>query len=1301
MKIRFANHRFEGERVIQTSPEMSNRISSEWYSRPNLYTGRALTADTLIANTKHHLRHMQLFGRHLSRGVIQGLSLSPYVRSYVDAEGVAQTEQWLRLTAGLGITNWGDDVTLPETSDIFLDHVSTWNSENMPRGAGIFVLQPLEILDEIVADPTNQCQWDEARDPFDDEQLVDGCRLVFVPWPGDLLGPIPKVQAKQFRNRLVYQIFDYEKGHPDTLFPWEYVGIPVGLAYITLSNGKISFIDQQAVVRKGGAPLSTKTMLAMNGTPFLWEARIQQFIGQLYDIRQTVDAIPAAGVFFDVLPPVGVLPKQALTFDTMRTDFFPSQFIIDAAPIPEEQLEVAMNASAGLAPFDLYQPEKIKLLVPVPQSVYQADLLKKEEPDPIFLETLRKLVREIRQWLSSRSYVREMADRVVGAVSVGDVPQFSEDIDTTPDEDKFLVQIERHTGLTEFGVLATDAVKNLHSWIRKNAPAVSGTVINILLPTADNPPKFREGFQGIENFLLELQHNIKKTEDLLNSGYGKAEADMYRLRQLLLGNVKSSRLATSSALGQIVAGQTRQPSIKDVESFFTAAQATKPGEVAVELDQVLDLEGQTEDEKLSQALTIMKKMEAGETLSTKDIYNATQVMTSAFSKRVGGDSKAISMVAQPTKVNFETADTYTFKQAETATVKKYRDSVELSRSVGLERSKPLVDRIYESPSMEVKGNAVKTKTSIFDALADVPFDIADEVNVVGTGKAILKDAEYNEILQTLGDEAGRSVLEGRTSKSGQWVVISTAPLSEQEEATLSDDQKKKVGNILAQSRNKQGLSLKEIKDLKGTENDLGRHIRDGLLDPDPDDGDEADYFTAGVSALEHGLNAMRVIEKILDDYKKSVIQSRKVLTNLRANVDRWHDKLGEIDDKLLVLRHDALVTRSLFEEERSRLAAINAQRKAILDNYVSTLVFVRPRLVDSRLDVPSVPLYAEYVNPVPACLAEDFEAVGELADMLDVFREMPVAWLTEAGGLVKMVTNTAGVIDLMKQAGTRTARTISAGSRTAIQTASYQAYSTNNYGKAISAVVAANQQYKQTLATQKGALDFVGLNAQSWLQLVDMAESRVSLADLIEKGRGFSKLASKATAIMENLEDVAVCLYQWCNELEPSIKLQWANLISIYDKPVDLRHLETLPSFDKIDFTVRRDLQNMVDWLFSQVDPSIDKARRTMNDLVRVCILLAGHAPVSTIVKGYVDRPSTGKVGDFLDVTVNLGQLKIGMIATVITQQTIAVQGIVADVGERSARIKVTEVAGGTTDFSVDKGSQVKFISGKTQKAQL
>ena len=275
------------------------------------------------------------------------------------------TEQWLRITPGVGVTHGGHDVTLVDVAEILLSNVNPVGTDNAARGCGVLVLEPIEVVDEVLRDDQDQCAWDPERDCLDDEQLIDACRLVFVRWPNAVLGPLPRPQSGLFRNRVAYQIFDYERAHPGEPLPWHSAGVPLALAYIT-GRGKLTVLDRYAVVRQGGAPPAVSTLLETNGTPFLWEARVQQLVDHLQDIRDVSRRLPTAGKFAEVLPPAGFLPKQAADLESMRTTFFPSQFIVDAVPIPEEQLEVALNAATGLEPIDLQKPERIKLLVPVP-----------------------------------------------------------------------------------------------------------------------------------------------------------------------------------------------------------------------------------------------------------------------------------------------------------------------------------------------------------------------------------------------------------------------------------------------------------------------------------------------------------------------------------------------------------------------------------------------------------------------------------------------------------------------------------------------------------------------------------------------------------------------------------------------------------------------------------------------------------------------------------------------------------------------------------------------------------------------
>ena len=92
-----------------------------------------------------------------------------------------------------------------------------------------------------------------------------------------------------------------------------------------------------------------------------------------------------------------------------------------------------------------------------------------------------------------------------------------------------------------------------------------------------------------------------------------------------------------------------------------------------------------------------------------------------------------------------------------------------------------------------------------------------------------------------------------------------------------------------------------------------------------------------------------------------------------------------------------------------------------------------------------------------------------------------------------------------------------------------------------------------------------------------------------------------------------------------------------------------------MDFELRRDLQRLVDWLFSRVDRRIPDAVALLNDLVRVCILLASHAPVSTIINGHVPKPTTGKVGDVIDLELDKGKVRVGMRVAVFSGLNVAV----------------------------------------------
>ena len=69
----------------------------------------------------------------------------------------------------------------------------------------------------------------------------------------------------------------------------------------------------------------------------------------------------------------------------------------------------------------------------------------------------------------------------------------------------------------------------------------------------------------------------------------------------------------------------------------------------------------------------------------------------------------------------------------------------------------------------------------------------------------------------------------------------------------------------------------------------------------------------------------------------------------------------------------------------------------------------------------------------------------------------------------------------------------------------------------------------------------------------------------------------------------------------------------------------------------------MVDWFHRAVNSQIPQAVALANDLVRVCFLLASHAPVNQLVTARVKRPAKLQPGIRLDLDLTLNRATIGM----------------------------------------------------------
>ena len=298
----------------------------------------------------------------------------------------------------------------------------------------MLLLQPVVVERRSPEDPADRerafrdpCPIDPSALAFDEFQLLDGARLAFHPWPADWPDMADPAEAAQRRNLLAYQIYRREAEGGPAALPWTTHGIPLALVAID-AEGRVALLDRAAVVRRGGVPPRIQVD-AGQGTPFLWQARLEGLMAHAAELAQAGWDGRDAAATFRHLPPVGILPRVAWDSEA----FFPDTCRQAHAPVPLEQLDLLFEASAGLAPFDLTVPDTVKWLVPVPQAVFEPKLLQNERIDPAFEKQRQALLRGVAIERARRGELRQMADVAVALVDVTRVPAF-DDEDALPDE---------------------------------------------------------------------------------------------------------------------------------------------------------------------------------------------------------------------------------------------------------------------------------------------------------------------------------------------------------------------------------------------------------------------------------------------------------------------------------------------------------------------------------------------------------------------------------------------------------------------------------------------------------------------------------------------------------------------------------------------------------------------------------------------------------------------------------------------------------------------------------------------------
>jgi hypothetical protein len=1270
MKVQPIQSPLPGERVVGVDPIMRPQVETN-RRRLNLYPGRTLSDLALTAEQSGRAGRLALRGQMATHGVVTGLEVG------MEAPSGQERSEVLYLAPGLGLAASGEDVVVPQTHRVALSDLPVFapsallaeSRENdseesdsvesdsvaddgerddtpaaggagallarrmgpplrelvergvaLPRAA-ILVLQPIAAEMIGTLDPTDPCEQDPESYAFDDWQLVDGCRPVLYAWPAEWM-PLP-VPGDRWRNRLAYTIFERETQlAPGEVMPWETLGVPIGLIGFEADFSPI-FIDRHSVVRAGGRPRSRRNPTTGAGSSQLWRARIEQFTEHLDAVQRDGNSTPEATAQLRYLPPVGLLPRDAVDLETRQTRFFPGSFAIDAVPVPLEQLEIAFEASASLRPFDTFTADHVRILVPVPQAWYEPRLLQTEVVDPAFQEAIDRFTAERAVWLRRRQEVRRRSSALVRAIT-GEPLVFPEpDPDALEDEEIASDELDPMEGshgtspvLDDAGnpisdqdgqpTLRVDALEELRSQLQKSSP-LREEEINEL------------NARGLERFISYLDEKIRRANDRVDFGFLRVQADIYRVRQLLLGTTAATRLATSPALAAIVKGESAVATREDLLGFLAAARGkpivhpdggTTPSAGDTPTTPTAPAAGTGEPSgpvfhHASRSLsTELIRPDAGR---LADIGGTTDPGSRLGGiadpgGRLGGTVDRGTIDSLDQRVGDRMPGEGLLFQARPTTREKI---IGQSPIIGADydfRTVTVTERLEVPPAPETKNFTAANKFEVVSELAELDIRL-DDLLVPGVPIRVDGQPQYDE----------------RTG------------LPRRHEVALGN-----LGN------------LAELLD-----------------DPNPRDGDEATFFGVATDLLDHTTTLLRRVEGRIQSYRNALVACNETLNRLRTLLSGADRRLKEIGDSLAEARHDVAVARALLAEEMARIGAINERRAQILAEHVRFLAFQRPRLSHALLsDTPVRPLNPDVTElPPPACAVRPVEAPAELHAMVELLRRAPVRWFT---GLPKLL----GGLDRLELLHSTV---VGARQRALLQEqgTSPGPAPTGLLGNAIARALAAQQTVVEKRRLEVAAFDLSRFASQSWSSSKRQAEQLVSLGDLIDGGQGRIIVNRGAARELEEILRTATCLYVRFGEVLPGIRLGWAERLSQHDTPIDLRDLNVLPRWGEIQLLDRREIQMLTDWLYGRVDSKQPDAVAMISDLVRVCLLLASHAPVNRIVAGQVSKPTTVRPGSRIELTVDLTRVHVGMQVLLYSGSQAVARAVVEDLSASHAAARV------------------------------
>lgn len=820
---------------------------------------------------------------------------------------------------------------------------------------------------------------------------------------------------------------------------------------------------------------------------------------------------------------------------------------------------------------------------------------------------------------------------------------------------------------------------------------------------------------GAQGFADYLKNRTDRADDVVDYGFVKVQTDVYRVRQLMLGSTAATRLAVSPALASIAQAETAVASQAQIAGFLTELKRGSTMTPQVDLSGV-------------PASGTVNVAASGATVSNRGVVQVDWSLTAT------PDGLAIAPRTGTLDAGASTAVTLTASGV-------------ADFSISLASSTPGV--VVSGSPARFRAAAAQPATGLFSrtefafrtpfaaAVPRPPAPLpATKVQNGASARMELALATQVAPIARIGDRAAALATPGDIANAQPGAAqpfVRTTTVAKR----LEEPKSKEARDYASQSRVEAIEALLRLHDeltqqdggltpglfagldvrgLKGDgfladssipipANQLSRPFDHFVKEPSllaklatlptrlsGTDPDEAAYFSDTTDLADHLVALMRQVEARVKRYREALVVAQQALAGLRTNQAALHARIAFAEDRLAEARHDVSVTRALITEEEERIAAVNTRRERVLAEEVKFVAFVRAREADNLLATPTHSVDPGLIDPpVPTCLRSHLDVPDELDDMLRVVREAPANWFVSAPPILRRLDRMEPLLRTLQTAQVRALAGIATPLLSVQQAPEVPTALAFTNAKVLGAIQRVATRQAEVLAPRLTALrafDFTAVANATWQGVRAQAEEVVSFADLAEGGHGRADVARAAAAELQNIRTITACLHAEFSAVPPSLRLDWAEVLSEFDEAPNLRNLANLPRWSEIGYIDRRQMQSYVDWLFAQIEPNQPQAVALINDVVRMCLLLASHSPVDRIIAGRLPKPIPGvKPGLHIPITVvDPGRLRVGMHAVLMREQVVVARAVVQDVG----RLEVSAQVVHTKDAQVDLGTDVR-----------